>query len=89
MSIHRTKSTFGKFALAERYSLDFNTLQWFKRGLEGIWGDTSTIRIDWLDFEVFIVRVLGSSEITDSQRVLIIKLGVDAFTKRGYFTSER
>lgn len=49
-----------------------------------VW-DTAAQRVDWLGLEQLQVDILRSSELTDKQKVSLLKEAIDAHTRRGYF----
>ena len=73
------------FSMPTRFGLD-----WFLSAVDKVWerGKWHS-RVDWLDMEQFTVDVLRSKELTDKEKVRILKEVIDAYTRRGHFAEEK
>jgi hypothetical protein len=50
-----------------------------------IWGNSKFRKLEWLELESFQVKILSNKIFNDSEKVELLKVGIDSFTHRGYF----
>lgn len=62
----------------------FNSYDIFMRRIDEVWR-LGSHKMEWLKLEQLMVDILKCTQLTDSQRIDLIKQSIDAHTRRGHF----